>query len=61
MHLILPKGKRWLKYVKGRNDMSYPQWLVNIVRNTKLLHYMLYVTKVTKTTVGNGRTCTLHA
>ena len=30
---ILPKGKRWLKYIKGKNDMDYPEWLVNIVRN----------------------------
>ena len=30
---ILPKGKRWLKYVKGRNDMDYPEWLINVVRN----------------------------
>ena len=30
---ILPKGKRWLKYVKGRNDMNYPEWLINVVRN----------------------------
>tara|TARA_Y100001938_G_C7820769_1_gene296517 strand:- start:45 stop:524 length:480 start_codon:yes stop_codon:yes gene_type:complete len=31
---ILPKGKRWLKYIKGRNDMNHPEWLVNIVRNS---------------------------
>ena len=30
---VLPKGKRWLKYVKGKNDMNHPEWLVNIVRN----------------------------
>jgi len=30
---ILPKGKRWLKYTKGKNDMNHPEWLVNIVRN----------------------------
>ena len=30
---ILPKGKQWLKYTKGRNDMDYPQWLINIVAN----------------------------
>jgi hypothetical protein len=30
---ILPKGKHWLKYVKGRNDMDYPEWLINVVRN----------------------------
>ena len=26
------KGKRWLKYTKGRNDMDRPEWLINIVR-----------------------------
>ena len=30
---VLPKSKQWLKYVKGRNDMDYPEWLINIVRN----------------------------
>ena len=30
---VLPKRKQWLKYVKGRNDMNYPNWLINIVRN----------------------------
>ena len=30
---ILPKGKRWLRYMKGKNDMDYPEWLINIVRN----------------------------
>mgnify|MGYP003109688379 FL=1 len=30
---ILPKSKRWLKYTKGKNDMDYPNWLINIVRN----------------------------
>ena len=30
---ILPKGKQWLKYTKGRNDMSHPNWLINIVVN----------------------------
>ena len=30
---ILPKGKQWLKYTKGRNDMNYPNWLINIVAN----------------------------
>ena len=30
---VLPKGKQWLKYIKGRNDMDYPEWLINIVRN----------------------------
>jgi len=31
---VLPKGKQWLKYTKGRNDMSYPEWLINIFRNS---------------------------
>ena len=30
---ILPKGKHWLKYTKGRNIMSHPNWLINIVVN----------------------------
>ena len=30
---ILPKGKQWLKYTKGRNSMDYPEWLINIMRN----------------------------
>ena len=30
---VLPKGKQWLKYTKGRNDMNHPEWLINIVRN----------------------------
>ena len=30
---VLPKGKRWLKYTKGRNQMDYPNWLINIVTN----------------------------
>ncbi len=30
---VLPKGKQWLKYIKGRNDMNHPEWLINIVRN----------------------------
>tara|TARA_R100001377_G_C3190281_1_gene110274 strand:+ start:1179 stop:1667 length:489 start_codon:yes stop_codon:yes gene_type:complete len=30
---ILPKGKQWLKYTKGKNDMDYPNWLVNVIRN----------------------------
>ena len=30
---VLPKGKRWLKYIKGRNSMDYPGWLINIMRN----------------------------
>ena len=30
---ILPKGKQWLKYTKGRNQMEHPSWLINIVAN----------------------------
>ena len=30
---VLPKGKQWLKYTKGRNQMAYPNWLINIVAN----------------------------
>ena len=32
---ILPKGKRWLKYTKEKNDMSYPNWLINVVVNNE--------------------------
>ena len=30
---ILPKGKRWLRYMKGKMIWTYPEWLINIVRN----------------------------
>ena len=30
---VIPKGKRWLKYTKGRNQMEHPNWLINIVAN----------------------------
>ena len=30
---VLPKGKQWLKYIKGRNQMDHPSWLINIVAN----------------------------
>ena len=30
---VLPKGKQWLKYIKRRNQMDYPNWLINIVAN----------------------------
>ena len=30
---ILPKGKQWLKYIKGVSDMKYPNWLVNLIVN----------------------------
>ena len=29
----LPKRKQWLKYIKRRNKMEYPNWLINIVSN----------------------------
>ena len=29
---VLPKGKQWLKYIKGRSQMEHPTWLINIVR-----------------------------
>ena len=28
---VLPKGRQWLKYTKGRNQMEHPQWLINLV------------------------------
>ena len=30
---VLPKGKQWLKYIKRRNQMEHPNWLINIVAN----------------------------
>ena len=30
---ILPKGKQWLKYTKGRNQMEHPNWLINVIAN----------------------------
>ena len=30
---VLPKGKHWLKYIKRRNQMAYPNWLINVVAN----------------------------
>ena len=30
---VLPKGKQWLKYIKRRSDMDYPEWLINIIRD----------------------------
>jgi|TARA_R100001224_G_C3989601_1_gene138754 hypothetical protein len=30
---VLPKGKQWLKYTKGRNQMAHPNWLINVVAN----------------------------
>jgi|TARA_B100001094_G_scaffold332759_1_gene406332 Ni,Fe-hydrogenase III component G len=28
---VLPKGKQWLKYIKGEKRMEHPQWLINLV------------------------------
>lgn len=28
---ILPKGKQWLKYTKGKKSMKYEKWLLEIV------------------------------
>lgn len=28
---IFPKGKRWLKYIKGDKKMKYPKWVYEIV------------------------------
>ena len=28
---ILPKGKQWLKYTKGKKSMKHPKWLLEIV------------------------------
>ena len=28
---ILPKGKQWLKYTKGKKVMKHPQWVIDIV------------------------------
>ena len=30
---VLPKGKQFLKYTKRKNQMDYPNWLINIVAN----------------------------
>ena len=30
---VLPKGRHWLKYIKGKDNMSYPSWLINVVVN----------------------------
>ncbi len=30
---VLPKGKQWLKYTKGKNQMNHPNWLINVVVN----------------------------
>jgi len=28
---VLPKGKQWLKYVKGKKDMKHPKWVLEVV------------------------------
>ena len=28
---ILPKGKQWLRYIKRRKKMNYPNWLLEIM------------------------------
>ena len=28
---LLPKDNRFYKYVKGRNEMQHPQWLINLI------------------------------
>tara|TARA_Y100001938_G_C8087202_1_gene432787 strand:+ start:188 stop:664 length:477 start_codon:yes stop_codon:yes gene_type:complete len=30
---VLPKGRHWLKYMKGKDNMNYPSWLINVVVN----------------------------
>ena len=30
---VLPKGKQFLKYTKRRNQMDYPNWEINVLRN----------------------------
>ena len=34
---VIPKGKHWLKYVKGEKKMNYPNWLINILVNENQL------------------------
>ena len=34
---ILPKTRQWLKYTKGKNEMSYPNWMVNIIVNNEAI------------------------
>ena len=29
---ILPKGKQWLKYIKNKKKIKYPDWLIDIVK-----------------------------
>ena len=28
---ILPKGKQWLRYTKGKKVMKHPEWVVEII------------------------------
>ena len=28
---VLPKGKQWLKYIKGKKDMKHPKWVLEVV------------------------------
>ena len=30
---ILPKSRQYLKYVKRRNQMEHPNWLINVIAN----------------------------
>ena len=30
---VLPKSKQWLKYIKRRNQMEHPSWLIDVVVN----------------------------
>ena len=39
---VLPKGKQFLKYVKGKNDMNLPKWFIEIM--TK--HYECSISEV---------------
>ena len=34
---VIPKGKHWLKYIKGEKKMNYPNWLINILVNENQL------------------------
>jgi len=28
---IIPRGKKWLKYVKGKKSNKYPSWLIELI------------------------------
>ena len=34
---VIPKGRHWLKYIKGEKKMNYPNWLINILVNENQL------------------------